>query len=139
MSASVGSNEARAAWIALIHDCLARLREVYPFENTISSENLFRENFYELPHDLNGPNTDRNYNNFNRSHGQMLTIIRGLDRALQLKSPESLNDVFWTHTLAALQVCSTQTPRPYYRSDWDSLPWKIMAFVTQISPMCTSS
>lgn len=104
MSASVGSNEARAAWIALIHDCLARLREVYPFENPISSEGLFREQFHRLPDDLNGPNTDRNYNNFNRSHGQMLSIVRGLDKALSLHSPESLNDVFWTHTLAALQV-----------------------------------
>lgn len=104
MSAHSSSNQARADWITLINESLARLREVYHFDDTISSEGTFREKFNNLPADLNGPNADRNYNRLNRSHGQMLTIVRGLDRALQLTPPESLSDVFWTYTLAGLQV-----------------------------------
>lgn len=104
LSASVGANDARVAWIGLIHDCLARLREVFPFQDPISSEGAFREQFFKLPDDLNGPKVERNFSNFNRSHGQMLSIVRGLDKALQLNPPDSLGDVFWTHTLAALEV-----------------------------------
>lgn len=111
MSASAGSNEARAKWISLIHDCLSRLRAVHQSENTISSELQFRDQFYRLPRDLNGPSAERNYSRFNRSHGQMLSIVTGLDKALQLESPESLNDVFWTHALAALQVGLTTSHR----------------------------
>lgn len=104
MNASDAPNEARAAWIALIQKCLERLHGVYFFEQTIPDETVFRDEFFQLPKRLITSNPDRNYNQFVRYHDQMLSIIRGLDRALQLVPPNTLGDVFWTHALVALQV-----------------------------------
>lgn len=104
MSASVGSNETRAVWIALIQDRLEQLHSVCPFTATIPSELVFRDEFCRLPDDLNVPSIERNYAYFIRRHEQMESIVRGLDKALSLTSPDSLSDVFWTHALTALQV-----------------------------------
>lgn len=104
MTAPAGSNLTRAVWITLIQDRLEQLHKVRPFTETVPSELAFRKEFWKLPDDLNVPSGDRNYAYFIHRHKQMESIVRGLDKALSLSSPNSLSDVFWTHALAALQV-----------------------------------
>lgn len=104
MNASTGSNEIRAAWIALAQDRLEQLERVCSVTEIVPSEGAFRREFWRLPDDLNIPSIERNYNHFIRRHEQMESIVRALDKALELTSPDSLSDVFWTYALTALQV-----------------------------------
>lgn len=104
MSALTGSSQTRAAWINIIRDHLDQLQRVCPFKETLPSENEFRVEFLKLPNDLNVPSVERNYRRFIRLHDRMESIVRELDKALLLTSPESLCDVLWNHALAGLQV-----------------------------------
>lgn len=115
MTVPTGSNEIRAAWIALARDRLEQLERVCSFAEIVPvpSEGAFRQEFWRLPDDLNVPSIERNYGHFIGRHKQMGSIVRALDKALELDSPDSLSDVFWTYALTALQVSFPSSASTY--------------------------
>jgi len=112
MSNSTGHNQAREAWRSLLAGLLDELKQTYPFEETISTELDFRNKFEALPEELHENIPETNTAFFSRFHVQALFFVRTVDEAVGLKSPDSLNDVFWTTAFAAIKV----RPRPSNQS-----------------------
>lgn len=104
MSNSLGSNEARANWSTLLAELHAELEKAYPTDNIISDEDEFRQAFEELSEELHQNPADKNYAFFARYHVQILFFVEVVDKAVGLKSPNTLNDVFWTTAFTAVKV-----------------------------------
>jgi len=107
MSNPAGLSQVQDAWKAVLTRLLDDLKEIYPFEDTISTELDFRTTFEDLPPELHDDNPEGNTAFFSRFHVQILFFTRIIDEAVGLKSPVSLRDVFWTTALAAVEVSPT--------------------------------
>ena len=104
MSQSIGSSEARDAWVTSLTKLRRGLNEVHSEASIVPDEESFRDKFIALPEDHHIDNPSANFATFSRHHDHIHLIARSIDDAVGLRESPTLKEVFWSIALAAVEV-----------------------------------